>query len=172
MTHAIEMEVNIPGRPREGRVDADWPQKAGEIILTNGDTELRVRPSLTGFSISSPDDITIEGVKPREFHIEADFKEEGNAYVIPCDRSRPTYDVKWPVDLESAQQAVSTGTEDALVESVPLTQLGAESANMQMYAHEEGLIHQLPFNDRASKLANWAGLVGDVLVLEGAAQWE
>ncbi len=42
--------------------------------------------------------------------------------------------------------------------------------DIQVLVNEEGMLHNLPFNEEAKKLCN-TGIVGDEIILKGEARW-
>ena len=46
-----------------------------------------------------------------------------------------------------------------------------DNPTWQVLVNEEGLLRDLPFNEEASKICN-TGIVGDVVILKGDAQWD
>jgi|TARA_R110000803_G_scaffold95553_1_gene163610 hypothetical protein len=42
--------------------------------------------------------------------------------------------------------------------------------DIQVLVNEEGMLHNLPFNEEATKLCN-TGIVGDAIILKGEARW-
>jgi|TARA_X000001382_G_C3111505_1_gene160069 hypothetical protein len=64
--------------------------------------------------------------------------------------------------LQKAQELVG-----GLVEIVR----SPDNPTWQVLVNEEGLLRDLPFNEEASKICN-TGIVGDVVILKGDAQWD
>lgn len=83
---------------------------------------------------------------------------------IKCDGTEVELNRKH-LTLEEAQDLVATGTGRSLIELVALRMDPYKIGSHVMFVHEEGLLHDLPINAKASQLCG-RHIVGDVIIVE------